>query len=73
VAADLRACPLRGQGVLGESTSLVDRVAGESHLPLEHSRLGGETGLWLGREQVIGQAYVPSRGRPPRPVHRRMG
>ena len=73
MAADLRTRLRRGQGALGEGASPVDVVVGEGDLGAQDGRLGGEAGLRIGREQVAGDAELPPRGRPPGPVHRRVG
>ena len=73
-AADLGARPRRGQDALGEGTRPVARVVGgQGDLGVQHGRLGAEAGLGIGGEQVARDADVPPRGRPPGPVHRRVG
>ena len=73
-AADLGARPWRGQDALGEGARPVARVVGgQGDLRVQHGRLGAEAGLGVGGEQVAGDADVPPRGRPPGPVHRRVG
>ena len=73
-AADLGARPWRGQDALGEGARPVARVVGgQGDLGVQHGRLGAEAGLGMSGEQVAGDADVPPRGRPPGPVHRRVG
>jgi len=48
------------------------RLGGQGDLGVQHGRLGAETGLGVGGEQVARDADVPPRRRPPGPVHRRV-
>jgi len=69
-----RTCELAcGEGTLGEDASLVDVIAGEGDLGVQHGRLAGDAGLRGGREQVPGDCELPPRSGPSSCIHCRPG